>query len=649
MEISAFVGHSFTPQDKPHVQEFLNYLNKIVDLKIGFSWDHAENAEAKELSEKVIQKMKNKNTFIGICSSRDYTANITHTKLHKFPFQKFFIDVNDMQKRTSDWIIQEIGFACGKNMEIIILLEEGVKLPIGLQGNREYIEFNRDKPELAFAKILETINSIANNEEVTPDEFVFKGSSSVTPTQNEVISDNEIYEITNLTFDDYNKKLFSAIKNGNHDEEEKIYRSYLEAEDKESGDDEVTWKARKLFYRIAFQGTDTLSELISLMHTNDENLKIKEFIAAIYTNFEQYNKAASLYEEVAEKSTNNSSKLENFCDAAFYYIKGRMEENSNNCMDSAKLIFTSVEDGPAKMLWTSYKINREKGEDLLARLYLEGFLHTHPNDNSTRFDLAYSYSENELHDFSIYHYKILTESKPTPSYTWNNLGVAFENLGLKSKKVNAYKKAVDLDEPLAMSNLARNYLNEGFITDARTVIDKAIATDNYNELGYVIKRTKELIENDQKEEDKLLDAVKEPISFFSEFAIASLHNHIQLISGVGEGPESDLQMTFEGDSFRASGSYFEKVKSTMFYGTGSQEEREEKINILYKGNIIGQGVIYQMWKWGESSSEFEATNNSSKANGLLIIEKDKNIIRGYELDKKSRNKFFKIKLPDQKY
>jgi len=42
------------------------------------------------------------------------------------------------------------------------------------------------------------------------------------------------------------------------------------------------------------------------------------------------------------------------------------------------------------------------------------------------------------------------------SATWNNLGVEFDLSSLPSKSVNAYRKAEEKGETLAMSNLAQN-------------------------------------------------------------------------------------------------------------------------------------------------------------------------------------------------
>ncbi len=46
---------------------------------------------------------------------------------------------SELEWKTSDWIIQEIGLAIGRGMHCCLLVERGVRPPGGLQGNLEYI------------------------------------------------------------------------------------------------------------------------------------------------------------------------------------------------------------------------------------------------------------------------------------------------------------------------------------------------------------------------------------------------------------------------------------------------------------------------------------------------------------------------------
>lgn len=45
-------------------------------------------------------------------------------------------------------------------MDVIILLEDGLRKPGGLQGDLEYIGFNRNEPSKSFNKILEMLTAL---------------------------------------------------------------------------------------------------------------------------------------------------------------------------------------------------------------------------------------------------------------------------------------------------------------------------------------------------------------------------------------------------------------------------------------------------------------------------------------------------------
>ena len=126
-QLKAFVGHSFTDNDSAVVDKFLKFFTTVTKMNIGFSWDHAEEAEAKELAEKVKALIEDKNLFIGICTNKE--AVIDPTKLTKAIFNKKMIKAEKAAffSKTSDWIIQEIGLAIGLNMDLILLLENGVR------------------------------------------------------------------------------------------------------------------------------------------------------------------------------------------------------------------------------------------------------------------------------------------------------------------------------------------------------------------------------------------------------------------------------------------------------------------------------------------------------------------------------------------
>jgi hypothetical protein len=112
--IRAFVGHSFAAEDRDLVRTFLDHFKTLAKAYAGFTWDHAEEAEPKPLSEKVLMKIQDKNVFIGICTRGEYAIgrnNLTRARLNRSTMKT---SEQQVQWKTSDWIIQEIGLAVGR-------------------------------------------------------------------------------------------------------------------------------------------------------------------------------------------------------------------------------------------------------------------------------------------------------------------------------------------------------------------------------------------------------------------------------------------------------------------------------------------------------------------------------------------------------
>src|SRR6266487_468816 len=159
--INAFVAHSFTPDDEILVGKFLKYFEQLSKSELNFSYVHAEAAEPRVLAEKVKLLLANRNVLIAICTKKERV--ISPNVLVKTFMPRGFLKAseNDFLWRTSDWIIQEIGLAIGRGLDLILLLEEGVQKPGGLQGDLEYIPFNREAPEQSFGKIIDMLSALS--------------------------------------------------------------------------------------------------------------------------------------------------------------------------------------------------------------------------------------------------------------------------------------------------------------------------------------------------------------------------------------------------------------------------------------------------------------------------------------------------------
>jgi len=123
--ISAFIGRSFIKEDEPlwaEIAKFLNSLNQV-----GFSWEDAEESQAKPISDKVKEKIGRNDVFIGVLAKREPVYDKPFFSLGKYHF------VTTPHNWTSSyWVIQESGYAIGMKKKVIFLIEDGLSIPGGL-------------------------------------------------------------------------------------------------------------------------------------------------------------------------------------------------------------------------------------------------------------------------------------------------------------------------------------------------------------------------------------------------------------------------------------------------------------------------------------------------------------------------------------
>src|ERR1700748_3484985 len=80
-EIRAFVGHSFNAEDADVVNKFLKYFDQLSKSQLQFSWEHAQAAEPRELAQKVLAILADKNVLIAICTKRERVIEDSALKL----------------------------------------------------------------------------------------------------------------------------------------------------------------------------------------------------------------------------------------------------------------------------------------------------------------------------------------------------------------------------------------------------------------------------------------------------------------------------------------------------------------------------------------------------------------------------------------
>jgi hypothetical protein len=130
-EPTAFLGHSFTADDKHVVDTVIQTLESI-----GISVSTGEKPKADRISEKVKRAIEANYMFVALFTRRDKIAR-------------------KKKWTTSPWVIDEKAYAVGKGRKLILLREQGVESIGGIQGDYEFIEFEREQLEALIVRLLQ--------------------------------------------------------------------------------------------------------------------------------------------------------------------------------------------------------------------------------------------------------------------------------------------------------------------------------------------------------------------------------------------------------------------------------------------------------------------------------------------------------------
>ena len=648
--LNAFIGHSFTGDDKDVVREFLEFFDHVKDLGIGFAWEHAEPAEPRILSKKVLEIMEEKNLFIAICTAKELA--ITPEKLKKTWWNKKLLlaKEDDFTSKTSDWIIQEIGVALGKSMDDIVLLEEGLRKPGGLQGDLEYISFNRSEPSKSFNKIIEMLNALTPKKTVghmLPMETEEKKEDKVSSQQPEVSLEPDL----NWKKEKYEFALYLSITKGNQEQEENIIKAYFESAEGKQDPNRESFKALKFHFRRQLGKGVYLEELRSLSKEYPDNDEIAIYLGEAYEEYEDFNKAADQYEKSAKHAQTDKARLFRLCKSAMARSKGGDADAEEWLLNQARELMVSVDDGEFEVLSTIKDINKIQNNDDKYLAYAETILNLRPDDHDLRFLLAFKYSELGNDELSLLHY-LRIPSKERSSAVWNNIGVAHDRIGNGYKSVNAYRESETLGGTRAMSNLAHKLITAGFINEAEEICNRAVKIKDYDkQVGTAISSIEETKDGEEKKQKKILDGTEQRRKYYIEFGRACVKQPPSGFEGLWTAPECELNIKVRGRNFIAIGSYEKKqrlkVGPGLLYASPfiKQEEKTVKVNVRYEGFMSGLGIEFKLFidKEGEQSTLLTAISTGKTSNeGLMIIAEDIKSIRVYEKRTKENEKYYEF-------
>lgn len=651
--IQAFVGHSFTEDDEVVVGKFLKYLNQVTELHPNFSWAHAESAEPRVIDAKVLSLFDSKNLFIAICTKKERV--IEPRALKNSLLNRLSAKGEDFGWKTSDWIIQEIGLAIGRGLNVILLVEQGLRSPGGLQGNLERIEFERDSPEKAFGKLIEMISALSPK--ASKATLAEPESQSSPPEEKSATQASEDNDWATPKPDwkrgDYEFAFMHFIAIDDAAKAKSISDQYLATELGAQPQNSTTWDAFKVYMGLVFGKGGSLSRLTRFADENPSIWEISDYLARIYLQYEEYGKAALTFERAAGVASDIHKQIQLLGAAAVAHQKDKDAQASIAVLTQMRTKCANASQGEADVLQAMRSLAEITKDDEILIGTMERQLELDPADTDTRFALAYKYSSQGNDALAAMHYARISYSERS-AVTWNNLGVAFDRMSLQSKSVTAYRKSEEMGETLAMSNLANKLIGSGFLPEAKKICDEAIKLkDVHKNVGSTLSRLKEVPEEEDKKETEAFEKVRPTSEFYKEFGRALAMPTPKTLTTHWQGPDCILDITLAGSEFTATGT-FEKssggglLSLTIFGGVDSTSKpTTTRYRIEYKGTARGQAIVANVVREKEGEQAKASTllglGVEERLTTLMLLSEDGGEIVVCEKQKAGSPRFYSLK------
>lgn len=550
-EIKAFVGHSFAEEDAPLVRKFLDYLDRIARLDPTFSWVHAETAAPQELPAKVLARIEGANVFIGICTKKEQVASQNGSH----PFLRYLGITGGFVWKTSDWVIQEIGLAKGRGLELVLLVEQGVRKPGGLQGDVEYIEFDRSAPEKSFNKIIEMIAELSPRASRSVAASADTQASSHAERKNSEGEQAGVTPTADWKRDDYERALTHMMLENDEQGVEAINAAYLATPESAEVDNKASWLANSALMRLVLSEAGDLAALKQLVRENPESPGTLECLALGYQQYDDYLLAGEAFLAAERLEREPEGKRRLMGNAVVCLTKAGQDERAGSILRELRIAAASSVDAERQLLNVLRQVGEWKKNDADLLPVLERYVELVPDDLDARFNLAFKHSEMENNDLALMHY-IKVPFQMRPGILWNNLGVAYDQFVMPGKALSAFQHAEQKSDTLAMSNIARKFLSVGFIKQAKEMCEKALGIENYhNNVAHVLAELRDVENQEEKKLSDVRDKAAPKAKFYLEMGRAIAQPEPVGLSNIWQGPNGMLEFTQVNGEVRIAGIY----------------------------------------------------------------------------------------------
>lgn len=391
-------------------------------------------------------------------------------------------------------------------------------------------------------------------------------------------------------------------KNEAHSQE--VSETYLASLGPDDHDAQGEWNSFCELMRLKWSDQGDLSKLTAIADEHKRNPIVHKRVAAGYLHFDHVKKAQNHLRVAIEFSTDPNRKIGLLGELAKIAAKQGSGENLSACVAEMR----AHVDGPdteSLLLANLSNLSDWYQDDVLKAAIMERELSIDPTDTSRRFELAYLHSQTGSDALSMFHYEKIPANQRSGT-TWNNLGVTYRNLSINGKSVSSFRKAEEKGETLAMSNLAYEFMEAGFLSEASQILRKALSDPNpHDNVTTALVRLNEIrSEETQIHKDKS-QGVSAKSSFLSHVGEYLWQDGLKNFPKKIIDPDCELDVTIKGKQFVATGAFQRSDASLVsaLAGTSSPTETAN-YTVEYRGRLVGKVAI------GERTKRIRSTRSA---------------------------------------
>lgn len=608
--IKAFVGRSFLEADEIVWYEVRKILESL--RPIGLTFEDAKEAQLRPVSEKVRQGIERNDFYIGILTRRlplpEQPVELSLLKRIGIAFSR---PTEPSRWTTSNWIIQESGFAIGKGKRTLLLIEKAVDFPSAdLDGDTEWVPFDRTIVSQCSNRLVAMITDMISQNLPTVQESV----QVLPPKEAEAPEEQQVDPSERGDF----SRVIELLDEGQFQKADEEFETFIG-----SGKMTPWWHYFYLRLKAVRGHAASLQELKKVVLGEPQNVDARSEFAAYYRHFEEHKQAAQILlneietipEELQPKllrlAADELAKDKQY-DAGLKIVRDLILDLKD--ISELRLTYLSLAD-----------IAKLQSDRELESAALEHVLDLDPSDSESRFRIAYLYGQMENHRLAAYHYKLRLD-QGREATALNNVGVAYDALKLPGKGIDAFTRASG-DSWLAKANLSHAYIDRGFLAEAEKLASEVTRADcdetARNRAIGALRRISSTRSKEQETEEKVLADAKNERGFRSAYVQAFVGPSGTTINGLFEIPHGTLSFKQAGSQLLGEGKVEERTLTGLIVPLLTEPSSHIKVrNVKFKADIIERSGRFKIETDETQKQTLLSSLVSPAAHGLLILAAD---------------------------